>query len=35
MKKRNKIAQWLFDYCYKGSLFLYKHPVIYWILQFT
>ena len=31
----NKIAQCMFDVLFKGSLFLYKHPVIYWILQCT
>lgn len=33
--KHNKVVQFLYDYCLKGSKFLYKHPVIYWILQFT
>ena len=33
--QHNKMGEWLFNFLLKGSIFLYKYPVIYWILQYT
>ena len=33
--KHNKVAQLLFDFCYKGAMFLNKHKALYYILMFT
>lgn len=33
--KHNKVAQWLFDYCKNGSIFLSKHMRLYYILNYT
>ena len=33
--QHNKMGEWLFKILFKGSIFLHKHPVIYWILQCT
>lgn len=31
----NLVAQFMFDITLKGSIFLYKHAWLYWLLQFT